>query len=267
MQIPHRPQGAHSEDAVPGERIYRVEVGTSRRPSPIQDGWKEHLLCRKCEQRIGDWEKIACEELRGEHGATATPRATPYSGPIVLPRGVKPAALQMLEMQGCDYATWRLFQLSMLWRMDRSRLHELATVDLGEARDDVEKMLAAEDPGRPMDYPCWVYILSSWGQPTRELMTTPIPFKYKGYPAIELVFGGLGWFFIIAHDVACETMRQLVIDRTGRMPLLFVDVGSVEWLVEGIRRMAQQGNWAERTQPRRNRGQRRTTRTRSGRRQ
>ncbi len=44
----------------------------------------------------------------------------------------------------------------------------------------------------------------------------PLRFKYNGYPVIELAFGALGWFFIIGRDVACDTMRRLVLDRTER---------------------------------------------------
>ena len=108
-----------------------------------------------------------------------------------------------------------------------------------------------------MDYPCWICILSAQGQPTRELITSPIPTEYEGFPAIHLAFGGLAWFFIIARDVKCDTMRRLVIDRTGRMHLLFVEVGSVRWLNEGIGQISRQGDWTKRVQPRRARGHRR----------
>ena len=63
-----------------------------------------------------------------------------------------------------------------------------------------------------MDYPCWIYILSLSGEPVRGFMSTPHRFKYKGYPAVELAFAGLGWVFIISRDVACDTMRRLVLD-------------------------------------------------------
>ena len=150
-----------------------------------------------------------------------------------------------LETQGCDYVAWRLFLLSLLWKMDRSRLGELASVDLGDARDEIHEMIASGDPGAPMDYPCWIYILALSGQPMREFMSTPLRFEYKGYPVIELTFGGLGWFFIIGRNVACDTMRRLVLDRTGRMRLLFREAESMRWLVEGVARIEEMGNWTE----------------------
>ena len=65
-----------------GERTFWYDLGTTRRPIPMQDGWKEYLLCGSCEQRIGRWEKVVCEDLRGHGRASATRKAIPYDGPI-----------------------------------------------------------------------------------------------------------------------------------------------------------------------------------------
>ena len=86
-------------------------------------------------------------------------------------------AFHILETQGCDYAAWRLFLLSLLWRMDRSKLAELAPVGLGEARAEIQEMITAGDAGAPMDYPCWIYILALSEQQMREFMSTPSPRK------------------------------------------------------------------------------------------
>ena len=176
-------------------------------PIPMQDGWKEYLLCGTCEQRIGRWEKVVCEDLRGHGRASATRKAIPYDGPIALPPTAACPAHHVLETESCNYTAWRLFLLSLLWRMDRSTLTELATVDLGESRAEIQRMILAGDPGEPMDFPCWIYILSLLGEPMRGFMSAPHRIEYKGYPAVELSFAGLGWVFVIGREVACDTMR------------------------------------------------------------
>ena len=235
------------------ERMFWHDLGKTRRPRRIQDGWKEPLLCDSCEQRIGRWEQVVCEELRGKRRASATRNAILYDGPIIVPPGVVRPAFHILETQNCDYAAWRLFQLSMIWRMDRSKLTELATVNLGEARTDIEKMIMAGDPGAPMDYPCWIYVLSLSGQPMRGFMSTPHRFEYKGYPAIELAFGGLGWLFIIGRDVVCDTMRKFVLDSTGRMRLPIREATTVAWFMKGCKQLEKLGNWTEGDQRRQSR--------------
>ena len=228
-----------------GERMFWYDLGTTRRPIPMQDGWKERLLCRTCEQRIGRWEKVVCEDLRGKGRASATRKVIPYDGPIAIPSTAERPAFHLLETRGCNYIAWRLFLLSLLWKMDRSTLTELAAVDLGEARAEIQKMILADNPGEPMDFPCSIYILSLSGEPVRGFMSTPHRFEYKGYPAVELAFAGLGWVFVIGREIACDTMRRLVLDRTGIMRLWFREVTTVTWLMEGIKRMDALGNWTE----------------------
>ena len=229
-----------------GQRLFWHDLGTTRQPIPMQDGWKEHLLCRNCEQRIGRWEKVVCEDLRGKGAGSATQTVIPYDGTVRIPRSVSRPAFHLLETQNCNYAAWRLFLLSLLWRLDRSSLAELAAVDLGDARTEIQNMILADNPGEPMDYPCWIYVLSLSGEPLRGFMSTPHRIEYKGYPAVELAFAGLGWVFVIGRDVACDTMRRLVMDRKGRMRLLIREASTVTWLLEGVKRMDSLGNWTER---------------------
>ena len=94
-----------------------------------------------------------------------------------------------------------------------------------------------------MDYPCLIYVLSVSGEPLRGFMSTPHRIKCKGYPAVELAFAGLGCVFVIGRDVAYDTMRRLVMDRTGIMRLPFREGSTVTWLMEGVKRMDSLGNW------------------------
>ena len=228
-----------------GERMFWYDLRMTRRPFPMQDGWKEHLLCAACEQRIGRWEQVVCEDLRGKGKATATRKVIPYDGPIALLSTSERPTFHILEIERCNYKAWRLFLLSLLWRMDRATLTELATVDLGETQADIKRMILADNPGEPMDFPCWMYILSLSGQPMRAFMSTPHRLEYKGYAAVELAFAGLGWVFVIGRDVACDTMRRLVLDPTGTMRLMVREAATVPWLMEGIKKMDALGNWTE----------------------
>ena len=227
------------------KKMYWYDLRTKQKPKSTQDGWKEHLLCNSCEQLFGIWEKVVCEDLRGKGRASARRRVIPYDGPIVIPPTAPRPAFHALETQDCRYTEWRLFLLSLLWRMDRSTLPELAAVDLGDVRADIQQMNLASNPGEPMDYPCWIYILSLSGEPMRGFMNSPHQFKYKGYQAIELAFAGMGWLFIVSRDVACETMQKFVLDRKGKMWLMFREATAVPWLMQGIKRLDTLENWAE----------------------
>ena len=175
-----------------GPSWFEHDLRGSRRPVPKQDGWKEYLLCRQCEERIGRWEKVVCEEMPGGPSATWIPKTARYDGPIWLAPTTPQPAFPYLEVQNCDYAAWRLFMLSLLWRMDKATLPELELVQLGAEANNIQRMILVGDPGEPLDYPCFVYRLSLYGKPMKGFISSPAETEYKGYPAIELAFGGLG---------------------------------------------------------------------------
>ena len=227
------------------KQLHWYELRRKQKLRYTQDGWKEYLLCNACEQRIGRWEKVVCEDLRGDGRASATWKEVSYDGPILIPRSVKRPTGYYLKMEGCDYDVWRLFLLSLLWKMDRSTLPDLAAVGLGESRAVIQEMILAGSPGEPMDYPCLIYYLSLSGEPMRGFMNTPHSTEYSGYRAIEIAFAGLGWIFIIDREVVCGNLRKFVLDRTGRIYLIFREATTVPWLMQGIKRLDDLGNWVE----------------------
>ena len=149
-----------------GPNWFEHDLRNTRRPAPKQDGWKEHLLCHACEQRISRWEKAVCEELGGRRYASAWWRIVPYGGPIIVPMASRPV-IRVLEVRNGDYATWRLFMVSLLWKMGKSRLPEFAAVDLDADEGIIRRMILQGELGKSMDYPCWIYILSANGRPLK----------------------------------------------------------------------------------------------------
>ena len=227
------------------KQLHWYDLRKKQKPKYTQDGWKESLLCNACEQRIGRWEKVVCEDLRGDGKANVAWNEVSYSGPILIPRSVKRPTRYYLKMEGCDYEAWRLFLLSLLWKMDRSKLPELAAVDLGESRAEIREMILTDNPGEPMAYPCLIYYLSLLGEQMRGFMNAPHSTEYNGHRAVEIAFAGLGWIFVIDREVDCSTMRKFVLNQTGRIHLIFRDATTVPWLMQGIERLDALGNWVE----------------------
>ena len=212
------------------------DIGGNACPAPRQDGWKEFLLCRRCEQRIARWEKIVSEELKGRRRASFEWTTVKYDGLVWVPPTSALPEFRVLRVEDCDYTAWRLFQLSLLFKIGVSNLKFFCDVRLGTEESTLREMIQSEDPGAPMDYPCWMYVLSLETVPLKGFMSTPLQIRYKGYPAIELAFGGLGWLFLIAQNVQCETWQSFVLNRRGSMLLLERDARAVRWLIDGLRR-------------------------------
>ena len=219
-----------------GPNWFEHDLSGTSPPAVKQDGWKEHLLCRNCEEKIGRWEKTVSEDLRGKRRASAFWETIPYDGGVWLPPAAEPRPFQVLRVRECDYSAWRLFQLSLLFKMAKSKLPGFSLASLGDEEGTIREMIRRADPGDPMDYPCFMYILSLDNRAMKGFMNTPIRGKFEGSPAIELVFGGLGWFFILGREVVSEPLRKMVVNRRGDMRLMQREAASVSWLMEGLHR-------------------------------
>lgn len=146
-------------------------------------------------------------------------RSVPYDGPIWLHLRTPQPSIELLDVEQCSYREWKLFLLSLSWKMGKSRLDAFRLVEFGEEATTMQEMLVAGKAGNPMDYPCWMYILELAGQPIKGFMSAPNATEYKGCATYELAFGGLGWVFIAGREIECDTLRWFVLDRAGRMRL------------------------------------------------
>jgi hypothetical protein len=103
------------------------KVGPVMRPQ--QKGLRERLLCPDCEARFSKWETYALGE---PFHRTKQP-------------GIDHGPYMEFIM---DYATFKLFQMSILWRMSVTSLDVFANVQLGKKHEErLRAMLLASDPG------------------------------------------------------------------------------------------------------------------------
>ncbi len=106
-----------------------------------QTGVWEHLLCSECENRISRWETYASDALALRRGVTCRPDTS------------------AVVLEGINYDDFKLFQMSLLWRMSVSSRAEFSGVTLGRHHSEViRRRLYAMDPGKRMDYPCLMSI-------------------------------------------------------------------------------------------------------------
>ncbi|HST57148.1 MAG TPA: hypothetical protein VLK84_00590 [Longimicrobium sp.] len=98
-----------------------------------QKGMREYLLCRACEQHLSKFETYAAGLLRRIDEAVVN--------------GAK-GGVQMRF----DPKAFRLFGLSLLWRMGIARTPMFDQVRLGPHAEPIRSMIAAGDPGSASEY-------------------------------------------------------------------------------------------------------------------
>ena len=112
-------------------RYNTLSILPDKRDLLTQSGMKEELLCYDCEQQLSRHEDYAARALRKLKQRI---RSTASHGYFL--------------HQGLDYARFKLFLLSLLWRAGVARQSFFANVQLGVQQEVLRIMLRANNPGR-----------------------------------------------------------------------------------------------------------------------
>jgi hypothetical protein len=159
-----------------------------RAPLSQQKGLRERLLCQECEQRFSRIEGYA---------ATFLGRVSREADAIGRTAVTEPVA----RVAPFEYATFKLFGLSLLWRMGESTVYMFSSVNLGPHREPLRRMLLSDDPGEAHEYPfALVRIAGVDFAPT--LITAPGRTRFGGVWAYMLTAMGFQWVFLASRQTA-----------------------------------------------------------------
>jgi hypothetical protein len=154
--------------------------------SKRQKGFTQRQLCDTCEGKFGAWESYFASLW---FNPKTRARPTVLSGAII-------------QIPGLDYARFKLFHLSIIWRAGISSLEIFAAVTLGPHEAKIRQRLLQSDPGTPNDYPFFGIGLRdpSTGGFQDSLIISPSASKVQGHRVYSLCFGGVIWhYFISGH--------------------------------------------------------------------
>jgi hypothetical protein len=141
-----------------------------------QKGIRERLLCELCDGKIGRFESYGATLLRRLDVALAAN-----------PRGV--------ALEDVDLTTFRLFGLSLLWRMHVATHHMFKAVHLGSRAAQLRSMIVAAKPGDPEDFGFALAKLTGLDL-HGTLIMAPIARRMRTHRAYILMAGGYDWVFI-----------------------------------------------------------------------
>lgn len=175
----------------------------------VQKGKTERLLCLDCERLIGRHEKWFAD-----FWYQSQPVPARVDGPIV-------------ELTGLDYSSFKLFMLSVAWRASVSSLPEFEQADLGPHESTIGRMLLANDPGEPREYPIIGVLLvepearAAWDN----VLLLPMKTKIDGRWACRMVFGGAAWT-VITSSHSTATFEAFELKSSGTITMLTQSVGA-----------------------------------------
>ena len=174
---------------LPGERE-RIE----------QKGIRERLLCRACELKISKLERYASLVIKGGAPGVEGNR----QGTVV-------------SVTGIDYAMFKLFLLSLIWRAGVAHDRYFERVQLGPHQERLRVMLNAGEPG-PFDlYPCIFFGLNWEPGEIPGLMIQPDKGKVWGHTTYHLVLPGLKLVFFMSSHRLGKPKNQFVLQENGSL--------------------------------------------------
>lgn len=154
----------------------------NERQETVQDGPKEHLLCKACEKFLNDRLEKPFEKLWFDRPAL----------PQTLARS--------FELQGIDYTKFKLLLLSILWRASVSSLKQFREVRLGPYEEKIRRMILDEYPGPEYVFPIVGLIsVDDTGSVFDNACFSPIRGKTDSSHIYCFPFVGVDWFFVISE--------------------------------------------------------------------
>lgn len=164
----------------------------------LQDGFKEYLLCQRCEEQFSAYETYAARALFHASGPLRNRPNTHHS------------------WTGLDYAQLKLFQMSILWRMGVSTHPFYGMVNLGKHEEILRRMLKEEDPGEPWRYGCIATLLDHGGKPLSGIFSQPLRMKKFGRQCFSYTIAGMHWRqFVTSHSFEESSINRMLLQPNG----------------------------------------------------
>ena len=169
-----------------------VEMSFFGKDREVQSGRWEWLLCTNCEQRFSRWENYFAREW------AIADRLPPYATPKT-----------EIQISKLDYAQFKSFHLSILWRLGASKLKEHSAVKLASHHDRIATMLLNDDPGQPDCYPFWAHLLVHQdGRIATDIAVDPHATRVDGVPTYVSMFSGCAWYYYLTDKAPSKLFPE-----------------------------------------------------------
>ena len=143
-------------------------------------------------------------------------------------------------LKGLDYAKFKLFLLSMLWRMGVSSRNEFAEVDLGSHHEEALRIaLLNDDPLAEDRYGCMLIALTMKGKIYADWITPPTLVKFCNQHCYRVLINGILYCFLVSKQPTPKQLKPLILNRQNQMLVLMGDVVNVPFLSKAVLEFSQ----------------------------
>lgn len=201
-------------------RFFKLSSSALRHQTFEQKGFREYLLCQKCETKLSVWEGYAKRILTDNGLQLINKNQFGYT------------------LGGADYEHLKLYGMSVLWRMGISRLSLFEEVRLGPHEERLRQALLTDDPLEPHEYPFWTTAVTLRGKFHADFIVPPTLVKMDGHHVYRCMISGILYsFFVGSHRVSRGT-QDLALTRKGVLQVPVMPIEDIPFLYEHIVQIA-----------------------------
>lgn len=182
-----------------------------------QKGLKQHLLCDDCEERFCRYET--------------------YVSKVFYAKGRQREEIhgRRVAAQVVDYALFRCFILSLIWRMSESKLSLFRQLDLGPRHSEIiRQALLRDDPLRATQYPFIITEIMLEGQLWEDFMMGPQKVKAEGQTTYRFIISGRLFIVGVSGLDPSPTMYPMLLHPGGKLFTLIQKREEIPFLNETL---------------------------------
>lgn len=198
--------------------IYKIDIEKFDDSQKLHTGeFEANILCANCDNVIiGRNESYAKKILYGG-------RLT-LGENITLQNRVNQHGVKTTHGKGVDYAKFKLFLLSILWRASISKREFFKNVYLGPYEEEIRQMLLVSNPREQMDFPCIITTYKNLKDLPDKMIGQPKKYKKDGVLGYSFFIGGCLYIFLVSKKAKKpEWVSEVAINKNNELSVVHMD--------------------------------------------
>jgi hypothetical protein len=202
-------------------RMHIVSSNACERDKLAQKGMREQMLCDSCEQHLSKWEDYACRVLFADEAK------------------LESRSEKAIHLDGIEYPKFKLFLLSILWRMSVAKSEFWKQVQLGPLEERLRQCLLNSDPMSADDFPCLLCPVLIDGVLDQGWLFPPDRIRIKGHVAYRIIINGILFCFIASSHAKSLKLGKHTINEAGKMRLSIQEARQMPYVDQMFRALGQ----------------------------
>jgi len=199
------------------KRYYTIRINDKSRSKRIeQKGIREKLLCKDCELKLSKLENYASETIYAKN----------YQNKAILKKANQDPnqRIFLYEFEKFDYTMFKLFLMSLLWRLSVSSKFD--TISIGIHEEQLRKAILSDNPLAFYEYGCLVQtILYEKGKLASGFILNPFSTKMHGVKFIHILIDSFMYSYPITDSNDLPAVSENFLKEDGTMNI----VGRLLW--------------------------------------